>query len=687
LFGNLAALLTVVGVASGCGAVPSSDGSEDISQAVTEDALAQAYGVFKAQFTALTPGGLPGEDKVFHVGFGFHPGLTTSKITIDQTLNAPVSGIATIDFNAGVVTAKVKGPKAGTQFAGQLFDLWFVKNKTGSVKPEAGDQWMKVGTTVAGTDPNQPNVQNLTANIGKAPFPANGVNFDTDLLVLTNKGTIDPTTNIVATGEITLFEKRFFRERAGRTLDAVTGTLSNSIETTDPLVRRGAQIFFNEKFAGNGRTCGTCHRAENNLTIDAAFIAAKLPPSSNDPLFTNLPDGLEDLTLVRQGLIRENIDGFDQATSKFVMRGVPHTLSLGSSIGEVITVTGGNDGPGAGIPGGSGFVPEPSPPDQKTGWSGDGAPGRGTLHEFAFGAVVQHFTLSLSRFVGSSFRIPTQAELDALEAFQLFTGRQKNANTAPMNFGDAAANRGRDIALGGGQCVACHRDLVGNNFLNFNGNTGIEGLIVNTSARPKDGGFGTVNGGNGPQVPGSIAAGFGNGQFNPPPLVDAADTAPFFHNSAVATIEDAVLFYRSNQFVSSPANAFAKPSFDDQGAKDIAAFLRTANALENIAQVRKRCQHVQNVRSSGNTAIINVAIEDVQDAIDVLTTPNLAGATQGSATNGALNDLRTVKQALQTAAVVPDDQRGGPAGYMVTPLAFLATARTKLLPGNPNNEF
>ena len=37
-----------------------------------------------------------------------------------------------------------------------------------------------------------------------------------------------------------------------------------------------------ETFDGNGRTCGTCHPATNNFTLDPAFIA-KLPKS--DPLF------------------------------------------------------------------------------------------------------------------------------------------------------------------------------------------------------------------------------------------------------------------------------------------------------------------------------------------------------------------------------------------------------------------
>src|SRR6478735_8972893 len=34
----------------------------------------------------------------------------------------------------------------------------------------------------------------------------------------------------------------------------------------------GAGIFFEETFGGNGRTCGTCHPARHNLTIDAQFI-------------------------------------------------------------------------------------------------------------------------------------------------------------------------------------------------------------------------------------------------------------------------------------------------------------------------------------------------------------------------------------------------------------------------------
>ena len=45
---------------------------------------------------------------------------------------------------------------------------------------------------------------------------------------------------------------------------------------------RNRRLFTNETFGGNGRTCGTCHPAQNNLTIDPTFIAT-LPQS--DPLF------------------------------------------------------------------------------------------------------------------------------------------------------------------------------------------------------------------------------------------------------------------------------------------------------------------------------------------------------------------------------------------------------------------
>ena len=104
---------------------------------------------------------------------------------------------------------------------------------------------------------------------------------------------------------------------------------SNALaQTGDPqLIERGRQLFLNETFEGNGRTCGTCHPATNNYTLDPAFVRA-LP--RNDPLFIirSTPE-LRDLEIrrfLREGTILENVDGF---ANPGVMRGVPHTWRSG----------------------------------------------------------------------------------------------------------------------------------------------------------------------------------------------------------------------------------------------------------------------------------------------------------------------------------------------------------------------
>ena len=100
------------------------------------------------------------------------------------------------------------------------------------------------------------------------------------------------------------------------------------------------------------------------------------------------------------GLILQNLDGFGDLENIFTQRGVPHTLALRTSV--------------------------ESPNGPRTGGSGDGAPRDGSLKSFAIGAVIQHFTRSLNRIPGIDFRLPTEDELIALEAFQLALGRQED---------------------------------------------------------------------------------------------------------------------------------------------------------------------------------------------------------------------------------------------------------------------
>jgi mono/diheme cytochrome c family protein len=101
------------------------------------------------------------------------------------------------------------------------------------------------------------------------------------------------------------------------------------------LIAKGRKIFLTETFEGNGRTCATCHRAEDNFGITPAFIAT-LPP--DDPLFVaetnpDLAENFENPRLMRAfALILENQDGFDDLANNFNMRGVPHTLALSTSV-------------------------------------------------------------------------------------------------------------------------------------------------------------------------------------------------------------------------------------------------------------------------------------------------------------------------------------------------------------------
>ena len=363
-------------------------------------------------------------------------------------------------------------------------------------------------------------------------------------------------------------------------------------------IAKGRDLFFNETFKGNGRTCGTCHRAERNFTIDAAFIAT-LPP--NDPLFVaefnpDLKKNFENPKLMREfGLIQENLDGFDDLENKFVMRGVPHVLGLRTSIA--------------------------SPQGPRTGWSGDGAPGDGSLRSFATGAVIQHFTRTLNRVAGVDFRLPTDAELDALEAFQLSLGRQADL-ALPLPLRGTVAKRGQEIFLnnGLGKCNICHGNAganlaVGNN-ANFN--TGVEDL-PDQPARltgekvPRDDGFGRP----------------GDGTFNTPPLVEAADTGPFFHSNAIETIEGAVAFYNGQAFNNSPSGRFLASTdpngvgirLDATQGVAVAAFLRVLNTLENIRQSIELLEAGAAKSFSARKEAaqsLNLAVSETRDSIRVL---------------------------------------------------------------------
>jgi cytochrome c peroxidase len=360
------------------------------------------------------------------------------------------------------------------------------------------------------------------------------------------------------------------------------------------LIERGRRLFMTETFNGNGRTCATCHPPSNNFTIDPAFIA-RLP--DDDPLFVaefnpDLAD-LENPDLLRRfGLILENLDGFE---ADGVFRGVPHTLGMAMSM----TVNPAGD-PALTRPDGSTVA-------NATGWSGDGAPGDGSLRSFAIGAIVQHLPKTTNRVAGKDFRLPTESELDALEAFQLSLGRQAEIDLALMTFADPDVQAGKHLFNGVGinrGCNFCHSNAGANsagNNRNFNTNT----EKLTPAGRPPDGGFG-------PDA--TVGAGLGNQTFNATSLIEAADTGPFFHNNSARTIEDAVRFYTTTTF--SPDNPF---QLSGAQVNQVAAFLRALNALENIRSSNALAQEAQRQPLQARQTIRERVLPDTEDAIAVLT--------------------------------------------------------------------
>lgn len=454
-------------------------------------------------------------------------------------------------FRAGMRTGQVT---AMIEDLTEPCDLWVVENRDGAlqnhtVAPEPDDNITFLGTF----EPGAQGIAALSAQI--AP------NSKIDVVVVTPEG-VDPEIGGLLHGFPTLDD----RMRRGWTKASF-----------ERLVAEGERLFKNETFSGNGRTCATCHPEENNFTIDPAFIRTR---PKNDPLFvaeTNpqLAKNFENPKLMRDfGLILENTNGFDRT---FTMRSTNHIFGLRRSM-KPSTVDGSTN-----------------PPTARLGNSGDGSAGGGSLREFAIGAVTQHFPKSTKRIAGKDFRLPTDHELDALEAFQLSVGQQQELDIGSMSFINPAIAKGRNLFNGKAKCSRCHNNCGANlaDGTNGNFNTGVE-TLRKPGNMPADDGFGHP----------------GDGKFNTMSIIEAADTPPFFHNHSVKTIEDAVKFYTSSNFAGSPSGQFIGPiNLNTEEIRLVAAFLRVVNSLDNIRSAKAY------LTKGGRT---KSALAEVEDAIQVL---------------------------------------------------------------------
>jgi hypothetical protein len=106
-------------------------------------------------------------------------------------------------------------------------------------------------------------------------------------------------------------------------------------------------------------------------------------------------------------------------------------------------------------------------------------------------------------------------------------------------------------------------------------------------------------------------------------VIESADTAPFFHNNSVTTLEESVAFYSSDAFNSSPG-AFTSSKVNRQGRLDssqviaVALFLRSINVLENIRSSNVLDQKALSLNGDQSVRTLRLAIADTQDAVDVL---------------------------------------------------------------------
>jgi mono/diheme cytochrome c family protein len=482
-------------------------------------------------------------------------------------------------------------------------------------------------------------------------------------MAVVSRAGMTPDRSILLLGSRTYFERLFTRarlavEKQQPGLRDATSDLTPFVSSglVSQQVADGADLFFRGTFSGNGRTCATCHRVNDNLTLDPPFIDT-LP--GNDPLFiAELPaslggvPGLEIPQLQRTfALILENVDGFQNPG---VMRGVPHALSLATSIKAP------NDG---------------RAPVQRTGWSGDGAPGNGALINFATGAVIQHFTKSLNRVSGTDFVLPTTTQLEQINAFLLATGRLNEIDLANATLTDSGAQAGRGLFLSVG-CNNCHKDA-GSNIAggtNNNFNTGIEtvphpGRAIDSVDFPADGGFGTT-----PNPKG----GLGDGTFNVPPLIEAASTPPFFHNNVFNTIEQAVAFYTGPNFAAAP-DGFPI-ALDGAQIFQVAAFLRVINASFSSAISLQRVNAALSLENSSSAtfgtasalqtvnALLNLALATDDAAVNVLSTRLL--------NQGSVNEIDTASTDVQNAIASTDHTTR--VSLMQDAITNLTNARTGL---------
>ena len=164
--------------------------------------------------------------------------------------------------------------------------------------------------------------------------------------------------------------------------------------------------------------------------------------------------------------------------------------------------------------------------------------------------------------------------------------------------------------------------------------------------------------------------GFGNGTFNPPPLIEAADTAPFFNNnlrtvgSFPDNIDGAILFYTVlGSFLGSPAaqqldETLGPLDLETTEAASLGRFLRVLNAALNIDIARQRVSAVAVLLDSPaedaeiQAKLLSLARNEVDDALRVL----IEGNPETAPNPVAIDHLDVARSELTRAIDAPGER-------------------------------
>jgi len=227
-----------------------------------------------------------------------------------------------------------------------------------------------------------------------------------------------------------------------------------------------------------------------------------------------------------------------------------------------------------------------------------------------------------------------------------------------------------------GRCDVCHANA-GANFRdtgkNRNFNTGMVRIPAGQIGTV-DGGLPFFDGGFGLMPFDALQIGFnnslGNGAFNTPPLIEAADTPPFFHNNDLQSgdIESAVFFYVDPfPFPTSPAatdlvTRFGTPiQFTTEDGFAIARFLRALNVAFNLDLAKQRLRATQTLfnrfrdtRVDIQIGLLDLANVEIDDALTVL-----QRAPQQPFYPVSVDRLNLAKAEIAAARSAPASSRGG----------------------------